>query len=64
MIKMRKRGDPDDLDLRGRVRTGSSMPVPSSIAGCDTDPAARQPRTPVDRAVTTSSRLSEGLAKA
>jgi hypothetical protein len=65
MIKMRKRGGPDALNLRGRVRTGSSMTLPSSIAGwsCDTDPAAREPRTPVERAVTTSSRLSEGLAK-
>jgi len=63
---MRKRGGPDDFELRGRVRAGTSMTVPSSIAGwsCDTDPAARQPRTPVDRAVATSSRLSEGLAKA
>ena len=37
MIKIRKRGGPDGLDLRGRPRTGSSMTVPSSIAApcCD-----------------------------
>jgi hypothetical protein len=39
-MKIRKRGGPDCLDLRGRERTGSSMTVPSSVAAwsCDIDP--------------------------
>ena len=32
-MKMRKRGGPDGLDLRGRARTGSSMTAPSFTDG-------------------------------
>jgi hypothetical protein len=66
IMKMRKRGGPDGLGLRGRTGTGSSITVASLVVdkSRETDPGAGGSRTLIGGGVTASLVLSAGRVKA